>query len=169
MVKWRDLWLREELWLSFEWILVRLLTRASTGFHTQVRTLWSRWVGHQMGKSLAGWWGSESHGSWSDSTWVPVVSWISQVYPRTYPVPTTLSVTWKSWRNMLSSSLHGGPVKLRGRAAIQRDWDGVEEWNRNLMKLNKDKCQGLHLWRKKPWQWYKPGAAKPRSSSVERT
>lgn len=51
--------------------------------HTQV---WSRWVGHQMGKSLAGWWGSEGHGSWSDSTWMPVVSWISQVYPRICPV-----------------------------------------------------------------------------------
>ena len=35
---------------------------------------------------------------------------------------------------------------LEGRAVIQRDLDRLEEWvNRNLMKLNEDKCK-LQCW-----------------------
>ena len=40
---------------------------------------------------------------------------------------------------------------LKGMAAIQRDADRLEEWdNSDLMKFSNDKCQVLHLRRKRP-------------------
>ena len=46
----------------------------------------------------------------------------------------------------------GGPVDtLKGRAAIQTDLDGLEEWaNGNLMQFNRDKCGVPCLGRKTP-------------------
>lgn len=42
---------------------------------------------------------------------------------------------------------------LKGRAAIQRDLDRLEEQaNSKLMKFNKDNCKVLPLRRKNGWQ-----------------
>ncbi|GAB0186178.1 mitochondrial enolase superfamily member 1 [Grus japonensis] len=40
------------------------------------------------------------------------------------------------------------------RATLQEDLDKLEEWaNKNLMKLNKDKCKVLHLGKHNPGLW----------------
>lgn len=42
-----------------------------------------------------------------------------------------------------------------GRARLQEDLDRLEEWaNKNLMKLNKDKCKVLHLGQYNPGMQY---------------
>ena len=56
-----------------------------------------------------------------------------------------------------------------GGATLQDDLDRLEEWaNKNLMKFNKDKCQGLHLGRRNPGMQHRLGSTWVRSSSVER-
>jgi len=64
----------------------------------------------------------------------------------------------------------GGVVDTpEGCAAIQHDLDSLESWaERNLMRLNKDKCRFLHLGRNNPMQQYRLGADLLQSSSAER-
>ena len=44
------------------------------------------------------------------------------------------------------TKLSGEVDTPEGRAALQGDLDRLEEWaNKNLMKLNRDKCKAMHL------------------------
>ncbi|KAK4824376.1 hypothetical protein QYF61_014036 [Mycteria americana] len=64
----------------------------------------------------------------------------------------------------------GGVANMpAGHAAIQRDLDRLEKWDdRNLMKLNKEKCEVLHLGRNNPMHQYMLGATQLESSLAEK-
>ena len=64
---------------------------------------------------------------------------------------TSLSLwTTPNWGNVVDI--------LKDGAAIQRDLERLEEWaGRNLMKLDKDKCQILYLGWTNPLQRYRLG------------
>ena len=53
------------------------------------------------------------------------------------------------------TKLGGVADTTEGCAAIQRDLQRLEKWaNRNIMKLNKEKCKVLHLGRNNPMHQY---------------
>ncbi|GAB0188519.1 mitochondrial enolase superfamily member 1 [Grus japonensis] len=63
------------------------------------------------------------------------------------------------------TKLRGVADMPEGRAAIQKDLNGLEKWaDRNLMKFNKEKCKVLHLWRNDPLHQDVLGAALLESS-----
>ncbi|KAJ7424371.1 rna-directed dna polymerase from mobile element jockey-like [Pitangus sulphuratus] len=53
-------------------------------------------------------------------------------------------------------------------AALQKDFDWLERWAENLLKINKGKCRVLHLGRNNPKHQYRLGADLLESSSAEK-
>lgn len=52
----------------------------------------------------------------------------------------------------MTAKSRGTADTLKGKAAIQREVERLEEWaDRNLTKFNKDKSQVVHVGRKSPW------------------
>lgn len=126
-----------------------------------------------MGRSLAGWRGWEGHGSWSDPAWIACRECRSILGPVLVNgfISDREEVEECALIKFIDETKLGGPVNiLRGRAAIQRERDQLEEWEcRNLMKFNTDKCQVLHLWKKKIPHWHRPQVAWSGSSSTGST
>lgn len=95
----------------------------------------------------------------SYSTWRPVIGGVLQgsiLGPGlcNASISNLVEVTECTSSNLWMTPNSGAAVNmLKGRAAIQRDLDRLEEWaTRNLMKFDKDNCHILHLGRKSPSQ-----------------
>ena len=78
------------------------------------------------------------------------------VFPRDQYLAKSYSVNGLDEECTLSkfaddTKLGGVADTVEGCAAIQPDLNRLESWaQRNLMKFNKGKCRGLHLWEEQP-------------------